>query len=96
MKRSILTEKVARRGVHVAREYSVDVLEIIPVRSVLHDDFVSIRADMPVGKVIELFNSSQGVASGYPVVDAVGALQGFLRRSDVDRARLERARFRTF
>jgi chloride channel protein, CIC family len=28
MKRSILTEKVARRGYHVSREYSVDPLEL--------------------------------------------------------------------
>lgn len=33
--RSILTEKLARRGMHVAREYSVHPLELIPVREVM-------------------------------------------------------------
>src|SRR5205823_9556280 len=31
MKRSILTEKVARRGYHISREYSVDPLELVSV-----------------------------------------------------------------
>ncbi len=34
LKRSILTEKVARRGYHIAREYEVDPLEILFVRDV--------------------------------------------------------------
>ena len=33
--RSILTEKVARRGLHLSREYSVDPLEILLVRDVI-------------------------------------------------------------
>ena len=32
LKRSILTEKVARRGYHLSREYSVDPLEILFAR----------------------------------------------------------------
>jgi CIC family chloride channel protein len=35
MRRSILTEKVARRGFHVTREYAVDPLEVLFVRDVL-------------------------------------------------------------
>ncbi len=42
MKRDILTEKIARRGVHVAREYSVDPLEQIPVRSIAHATVVEL------------------------------------------------------
>ena len=34
LKRSILTEKVARRGYHLSREYAVDPLEILFVREV--------------------------------------------------------------
>jgi chloride channel protein, CIC family len=82
MKRSILTEKVARRGVHVAREYSVDVLEMIPVRSVVHKDFVSLNADSPIKKLTELTKNSQKPVLGYPIVDALGALQGFIGRKD--------------
>ena len=83
MKRSILTEKVARRGVHVAREYAVDVLELVAVRSVLHRDFVTIQADATIDRVVTLYNASQKRVMGYPVVDAVGALQSFLEPKDI-------------
>jgi chloride channel protein, CIC family len=83
MKRSILTEKVARRGVHVAREYSVDALELIPVRAVMHKEIHPIEADAPIGKLIEVVSQTDKSAEGYPIVDAIGNLQGFLTRSDI-------------
>ncbi|MDQ2866265.1 MAG: chloride channel protein, partial [Candidatus Eremiobacteraeota bacterium] len=43
--RSILTEKLARRGMHVAREYAVDPLELISVASVMARGTVRGRAD---------------------------------------------------
>jgi CIC family chloride channel protein len=83
MKRSILTEKVARRGVHVAREYSVDVLELIPVRSVMHKEVYSVEADTPIERLVETVNTSNKSVAGYPIVDAIGNLQGFLSRSEI-------------
>jgi H+/Cl- antiporter ClcA len=38
LKRSILTEKVARRGYHVTREYEIDPLEVLFVRDVVPAD----------------------------------------------------------
>jgi chloride channel protein, CIC family len=35
MKRSILTEKIARRGYHLSREYAIDPLEVLFVREVM-------------------------------------------------------------
>src|SRR5207342_2452785 len=43
--RSILTEKVSRRGFHVSREYAVDPLEILFVREVMRTNTVAIAAD---------------------------------------------------
>src|SRR6266480_3102617 len=40
LKRSILTEKVARRGYHLSREYAVDPLEILFVREVMRANIV--------------------------------------------------------
>jgi chloride channel protein, CIC family len=37
LRRSVLTEKVARRGVHISREYSVDPLEVLFVGDVMSD-----------------------------------------------------------
>jgi CIC family chloride channel protein len=38
LRRSVLTEKVARRGVHLSREYSVDPLEVLFVGDVMASD----------------------------------------------------------
>ncbi|HEY0873581.1 MAG TPA: chloride channel protein, partial [Vicinamibacterales bacterium] len=40
MKRSILTEKVSRRGFHLSREYAIDPLEIMLVRDVMRTDII--------------------------------------------------------
>jgi H+/Cl- antiporter ClcA len=40
LKRSILTEKVSRRGYHLSREYAVDPLEILFVREVMRSKLV--------------------------------------------------------
>src|SRR6185295_7589936 len=44
LKRSILTEKVSRRGFHLSREYSVDPLEILFVREVMRTKVVALPA----------------------------------------------------
>src|SRR5246127_1687626 len=46
LRRSILTEKVARRGYHLSREYSVDPLEILFVREVMRRNVVALPSDM--------------------------------------------------
>jgi H+/Cl- antiporter ClcA len=38
LRRSVLTEKVARRGVHLSREYSIDPLEVLFVGDVMTQD----------------------------------------------------------
>src|SRR5205085_4545390 len=54
LRRSILTEKVARRGFHVSREYAVDPLEILFVREVMRANVVAIPADMPIDTLREV------------------------------------------
>jgi chloride channel protein, CIC family len=53
MKRSILTEKIARRGYHVSREYSIDPLEILFVREVMRTSVVALPASAPYSVVHE-------------------------------------------
>jgi H+/Cl- antiporter ClcA len=52
LKRSILTEKVARRGFHVMREYAVDPLEATFVREVMDTDVLSVA---PEERLYELY-----------------------------------------
>ena len=52
MKRSILTEKVARRGYHISREYAVDPLERLSVGEVMTADVVTVPASMPLRELM--------------------------------------------
>ncbi len=55
LRRSILTEKVARRGYHLSREYSVDPLEILFVREVMRSNVLALPALVtPAGLVSSL------------------------------------------
>jgi H+/Cl- antiporter ClcA len=84
MKRSILTEKVARRGYHVSREYSVDPLELVTVSDVMAEPVVTVPAGLPVADLVaDYFRSDNRKHQGYPVVDASGRLLGVVTRSDV-------------
>src|SRR5204862_309750 len=47
LRRSILTEKIARRGYHLSREYSTDPLEILFVREVMRTSVAALPADAP-------------------------------------------------
>jgi H+/Cl- antiporter ClcA len=52
LKRSVLTEKIARRGLHLTREYSIDPLEVMLARDVMrehlpHSNGASRRLDRP-------------------------------------------------
>src|SRR3984885_9408610 len=47
LKRSILTEKVARRGFHLSREYAIDPLEILFVREVMRTSVAALPAGAP-------------------------------------------------
>src|SRR5262249_20327757 len=84
MKRSILTEKVARRGYHVSREYSVDPLELTTVGDVMATAVVTVPADLPAADLVKnYFLSGDQKHQGYPVINAGGQLQGVVTRSDV-------------
>src|SRR5262249_40911467 len=51
LRRSILTEKVSRRGFHLSREYAVDPLEILFVREVMRTSTVALSGELPVGQL---------------------------------------------
>jgi CBS domain-containing protein len=84
MKRSILTEKVARRGYHISREYSVDPLERLSVGEVMTKEVVTVTASMPIRDLMtqHFFGSGAGRHPGYPIVDGSGKLLGVITRSN--------------
>ena len=57
LKRSILTEKVARRGYHLTREYAIDPLEILFAREVMRTNVAALPAEAPFGRCANRFVS---------------------------------------
>jgi H+/Cl- antiporter ClcA/CBS domain-containing protein len=89
LKRSILTEKVARRGYHLSREYAVDPLEILFVREVMRTKVVALPAANSFQEFQHLLRTDHRQSQRLlPVVDASGLLVGVLTREDV-RKRVE-------
>jgi H+/Cl- antiporter ClcA len=85
MKRSILTEKVARRGFHVSREYTVDPLERVSIEDVMTRDVVTIPASLPTPQLLREYFQGRGSKKhqGYPVVDGDGRLLGVVTRTNL-------------
>jgi CBS domain-containing protein len=81
MKRSILTEKIARRGRHISREYTIDALEFLQAGQLMTPDPATLKGDMPLMDVVRFF-ATDAVHRSYPVVDAAGRLLGLVSRTD--------------
>ena len=87
LRRSILTEKVARRGYHLSREYAIDPLEILFVREVMRTAIVALRAASPftTAPTRLAVDPAKGPQRLYPVVDEAGHLLGVVPRVDLQR-----------
>src|SRR5690348_5337937 len=81
MKRSILTEKIARRGRHILREYTVDALEFLQAGQLMTRDPQTLPGEMAVGDAVRFF-SDEAQHRSYPVVDKRGGLLGLVSRTD--------------
>ncbi|HET6965812.1 MAG TPA: chloride channel protein [Acidimicrobiales bacterium] len=80
LKRSILTEKVARRGFHVSREYAVDPLEATFVREVMDTDVFTVEPDQLLADIYASMPEGSAARKQrlYPVIDESGRLRGVL------------------
>lgn len=92
LRRSILTEKVARRSYHITREYSVDPLTALRVEEVMDGDVPKVPASMKVSELsdrIARHDPRLTRRQGIPILDDEEKLVGIITRGDVLRA-LER------
>ncbi|MEA2465470.1 MAG: hypothetical protein QOJ98_3217 [Acidobacteriota bacterium] len=78
MQNTIMTEKLARRGVRVPAEYAADYLDLINVAEACSTDVATVGADEPLSAVRRRAASHQG----FPVVDEQGNLLGVVTRRD--------------
>ncbi len=94
MRRSILTEKVSRRGLHVSREYEPDPLEVLLVGEVMNTNVVALNDAMSGSDLRKLLSSvtRKETAPGfrpqrqqrlYPVLDAKKHLIGVVTKQDL-------------
>jgi H+/Cl- antiporter ClcA len=96
LKRSILTEKVSRRGFHLSREYSTDPLEIIFAREVAREADASVMADAKAHGVVAYgdeplrvvaYRMAEKELTRLQVVSRDGATLGVIELSDLLSAR---------
>jgi CIC family chloride channel protein len=85
LKRSILTEKVARRGFHLTREYATDPLEILFVREVMRTKLVALPAGATIDDIRDTLirEPAQRGQHLYPVVDSDRRLKGVITRKQL-------------
>ncbi|HEX4094965.1 MAG TPA: chloride channel protein [Trebonia sp.] len=92
LKRSVLTEKIARRGLHLTREYSTDPLETFFAREVMTTDPVTLAADATLAEVLldadaDAADPPSGPADAspplYPVLGPGGAFAGVVTHREL-------------
>ena len=86
LRRSILTEKVARRGYHLSREYAVDPLEILFAREVMRSNIFTLSATTRRDTVAEVLrpDPTRPLQRLFPVVDESAHLAGVVTRADLE------------
>ncbi|MDN8617533.1 chloride channel protein [Variovorax ginsengisoli] len=80
MRRSILTEKIARRGYHIYREYGIDPLERHAVEEVMTREVQTIDADLSVREALSLHFGPGQAHRAFPVLRD-GVLVGMADRA---------------
>ncbi|WP_421850223.1 chloride channel protein [Novosphingobium sp.] len=81
MRRSILTEKVARRGRHLLQEYTVDPLELLQAGQIMTPAPETLPGTLTTKQALAFFTSGAKYRS-YPVVDVDHRLIGLVSRAD--------------
>jgi chloride channel protein, CIC family len=96
---SIMTEKLARRGLKVPEEYEAGILKVVRVGEVMRKDVSPIPSDMSIGELAERMAGGGGNENGrptgepgfnrmqcLPIADKDGRLRGIVTQGDLLRA----------
>ena len=86
LRRSILTEKLARRGQHITREYSVDIFSLALVADVMDRNPPTVPASITVAALAARIAGGDPLLSrrqGVIVVNDTGRLAGIITRGDI-------------
>jgi CIC family chloride channel protein len=83
-KETIYTAKLAKQGIRYVQDLSVNVLESVRVKDAMTTDYVAVKEDTPLRKVVDMHLYTG--KKGFPVVSADGRLKGVVTLTDVRRA----------
>lgn len=85
LKRSILTEKISRRGYHLSCEYALDPLEILFVREVMRTNVVVLPGERTLEEAHHLIHSTKSPKGQhlFPVLDSSDELSGVVTRNQL-------------
>jgi len=86
---SIMTEKLARRGLHIHQDYEADVLQQVPVSQTMDQDPSAVPADMTVGELANRIALREPTVIRHQallILDKQGRLAGIITRGDILRA----------
>ncbi|TLZ46128.1 MAG: chloride channel protein [Methanobacteriota archaeon] len=86
--RTIMTEKLARRGLLVRYEYETNLLDVVPVSRIMASDVVRAPADLPVSEFAARLGDPSRPESklrSFAVTNGTGRLVGVVTRSDLAR-----------
>lgn len=85
---SLMTEKIARRGIRAPMEYTADYLDQVEVGRIATKSVVTLAADRTLAEVRRWLDSDPAGSrhQGYPVVDERGILLGVVTRRDISGA----------
>ncbi|HEX4412479.1 MAG TPA: chloride channel protein [Lacipirellulaceae bacterium] len=88
MRNTIMTEKIARRGLRPPSEYLADVLDQVLTREFASRNVIALQAGECVEKVRAWFaeGSADSRHQGFPVLDANRVLVGVLTHTDIAQA----------
>jgi len=81
LRRSILTEKISRRGYHLTREYAADPMETLFVREVMRSKVTTLPENAVRSDLNEEMLKIHGEQILFPVVDAESQLIGVIPRT---------------
>jgi CIC family chloride channel protein len=84
MKRSNRTEKFARRGHHIVREYIVDPFEQMRVSDIMAKSVATLPASQTVEATVDFFTAAGAPRrhKSYPVIDEQGQVIAIVSRTD--------------
>ncbi len=91
MRRSILTERLARRGQHLFYEYAVDPFDVMRVKDIMARPVDTLAASLSIAEAVAFFETMPEDLrhKSYPIIDEDNHVLGLVSRSDVLRWTLE-------